>query len=447
MMPGMNGFQLLSELRSDKATSMIPVILLSARAGEEAESEGLEAGADDYLVKPFTARELMARVGAHISMYRLRLELMHKEQELRMKAEAAEQQYRAILESISEGFLFVDHNWRIEYANEQWAAISGLKFSETVGKVLWELFPELEGSPFGRGYRQAMENHENVRVEEYYKPLNRWFHTNIYPSSQGISIFAQDVTERRLHQDRLLLSEKLAATGRLAATIAHEINNPLESLLNLIYLARTSRECSARIREVLLTAEQELTRVSHIARHTLGFYRDTSAPSPIDMAALVEEVLTVYESRLRAVDIEVRKDFVALPPVEALRGEMHQVFSNLFSNAIDAMRDGGILTIVLREVEENDRLGIDVRIEDTGIGISPENLGRLFEAFFTTKPNAGTGLGLWVVKQFVESWGGRIEVTSSAEPDTHGTVFNLFVPLVAVSQSARKSATPPPVTE
>ena len=99
MMPRMNGFELLSELRADQATSMIPVILLSARAGEEAESEGLEAGADDYLVKPFTARELMARVGAHISMYRLRLELMRKEQELRMKAEAAEQQYRAILEA------------------------------------------------------------------------------------------------------------------------------------------------------------------------------------------------------------------------------------------------------------------------------------------------------------------------------------------------------------
>jgi PAS domain S-box-containing protein len=447
MMPGLNGFEFLRHLRADTATSTIPVILLSARAGEEAESEGLEAGADDYLVKPFTARELMARVGAHISMYQLRLELMRKEQELRMKAEAAEQKYRAILESISEGFLLIDRNWRVGYANEQWAALGGLQLSDAVGKVLWDLFPGLDESFFGRSYREAMETHEVVRVEEFYKPLNRWFHANIYPSSEGISIFVQDVTERRLHQERLLLSEKLAATGRLAATIAHEINNPLESVLNLIYLARTSRDQSERIREILITAEKEVTRVSHIARHTLGFYRDTSAPTQIDMPALMEEVLTVYDSRLRAVGIDVRKDFTALPSIQALRGEMHQVFSNLFSNAIDAMRDGGTLTIVLREAEENSRSGICIRIEDSGVGIPPENLARLFEAFFTTKPDAGTGLGLWVVKQFVESWGGRIEVMSSVESDTHGTAFNLFIPLIAVSQSPRKNGTTQPAIQ
>ncbi|HTB96929.1 MAG TPA: ATP-binding protein [Terracidiphilus sp.] len=438
MMPEMNGFEFLRAFRADPATSTIPVILLSARAGEEAESAGLEAGADDYLVKPFTARELMARVGAHISMYQLRLELMRKEQDLRMKAEAAEHRYRAILESISEGFLLVDRNWRIVYANEQWAALGSLQLSEAIGKVLWDMFPGLSESLFGRSYREAMETHQVMRVEEFYKPLNRWFHANIYPSSEGISIFAQDVTERRRHQDQLLLSEKLAATGRLAATIAHEINNPLESVLNLIYLARTSRDLSERLREILMIAETEVTRVSHIARHTLGFYRDTSAPSQVDMAALMEEVLTVYESRLRAGGIEVRKDFTVLPPVEALRGEMHQVFSNLFSNAIDAMRDGGTLTISLRENEQDTSLGIRVRIEDNGIGIPPENLDKLFEAFFTTKPSTGTGLGLWVVKQFVESWGGRIEVTSSVEPDTHGTAFTLLVPLVAVSESSPK---------
>jgi len=439
MMPELNGFEFLRALRSDSATATIPVILLSARAGDEAESEGLEAGADDYLVKPFTARELMARVGSHISMYRLRLELMRKEQDLRLKAEAAEHKYRSILESISEGFLLVDRNWCVGYANEQWAAQGGLKQSEAIGKLLWDLFPELSESVFGQSYRQAMETRQVVRTEEFYKPLNRWFHVNIYPSSEGISIFVQDVTERRLHQDRLMLSEKLAATGRLAATIAHEINNPLESVLNLIYLARTSRDLSERIRELLMTAEKEVTRVSHIARHTLGFYRDTSAPSQIDMPALVEEVLTVYDSRLRAGGIKVRKDFTALPAVEALRGEMHQVFSNLFSNAIDAMREGGTLTISLREEKENANLGIRIRVEDTGVGIPAENLDRLFEAFFTTKPSAGTGLGLWVVKQFVEAWGGRIEVTSSVEPETHGTAFNLVVPVLAVSQSSRKA--------
>jgi signal transduction histidine kinase len=206
-------------------------------------------------------------------------------------------------------------------------------------------------------------------------------------------------------------------------------------VLNLIYLARTSRDQSGRIKEYLLTAEKEVTRVSHIARHTLGFYRTTSVPSQIDMTALLEEVLTVYESRLRAAGVAVRKDFVVVPAVEALRGEMHQVFSNLFSNAIDAMRDGGKLVILLRESEESGRHGIGIRVEDNGMGIPRENLDRLFEPFFTTKRDAGTGLGLWVVKQFVESWGGRIGVTSSTETNSHGTVFELFVPLVAVGKS------------
>ena len=439
MMPGLDGYGLLRQLRAHAATSAVPVIMLSARAGKEAESDGLEAGADDYLVKPFTARELLARVGTHVSMYRMRLELMHAEHELRVKAEGAERQYHSILESISEGFLFVDQNWRIRYANERWASLGNLNLSEVIGKDLWQIFPGLEDSTFGRSYREAMDRHQTVSVEEYYAPLDRWFHVNTYPSSNGISIFALDVTERRIHQERLLLTEKLAATGRLAATIAHEINNPLEAVLNLIYLARTAGNQSPNAQEFLAVAEKEVTRVSHIARHTLGFYRETTVPSQVELPALLEEVLTVYDSRLRAASIQVRKEIGAVPPVKALRGEMHQVFSNLISNAVDAMRDGGILTIVIRDAERNGRAGIHALIRDNGVGIPAENLPRLFEPFFTTKKNAGTGLGLWVVKQFVESWGGTIEAASSVEAHSHGTSFNIFVPLTATSDTPGKS--------
>jgi signal transduction histidine kinase len=286
-----------------------------------------------------------------------------------------------------------------------------------------------------------METQKLERVEEHYAPLDRWFHVNIYPSSEGISIFAQDVTERRMQQERLLLSEKLAATGRLAATIAHEINNPLESVLNLIYLARTSPDQAEKIEGFLSTAENEVTRVSHIARHTLGFYRESSVPALIDMGSLLDEVLTVYQSKLRAGGIEIRKDFADVPTIKALRGEMHQVFSNLLSNAIDAMHEGDMLSIAVRGVEEDGHAGVEVRIEDSGIGIPPENLPKLFDAFFTTKPSSGTGLGLWVVKQFIDSWGGSIRVTSSADANAHGTTFTLFLPMVAVSQPAHLSGT------
>ncbi len=292
MMPGLDGFGLLRELRAVPLHGHIPVIMLSARAGEESESEGLEAGADDYLVKPFTARELLARVGAHLSMHRMRRELMHKEQQLRLRAESAESQYRAILESISEGFVFMDRNWRIQYANTVWARFAGMAAGEFLGAELWTAFPGLEDTRFGAAYRESMETGRPLQVEDYFEPLTRWFRVNIYPSADGLSIFAQDVTEQRIQRERLLISEKLAATGRLAATIAHEINNPLEAVLNLVYLARTSRAQAEQIEEFLLTAEKELHRVSHIARHTLGFYRETSLPVQIDLAALLSEVLT-----------------------------------------------------------------------------------------------------------------------------------------------------------
>jgi signal transduction histidine kinase len=438
MMPRMDGFDLLRSLRDNAATAAVPVIMLSARAGEEAESEGLEAGADDYLVKPFTARELMARVGSHISMHQLRRELTSKEHQLRTKAEKAEQQHRTILESISEGFIFVDRDWYVRYANEQVAALGNVPLSSILGKTLWEAFPGIENASFVPAYREAMATGRVTHHEDFYEPSKRWIHANAYPSPDGLSIFAQDVTERRVQQQKLLLTEKLAATGRLAATIAHEINNPLESVLNLIYLARTSPAQITKIREYLQTAEKELNRVSHIARHTLGFYRETSIASDIDLPALIEEVLTVYDSRLRASSIVVVRDIAIVPAVRALRGELHQVFSNLISNAIDAMRDGGQLKISIREPERGHDVGLLVAVEDTGIGIPQENIPRLFEPFFTTKPSAGTGLGLWVVSQFVASWGGTINVSSNTDSEKQGTTFTIFLPLVAAPDQKKK---------
>jgi len=440
MMPRMGGLELLQALRADPATAAVPVLLLSARAGEEAETEGLEAGADDYLVKPFTARELMARVGSHVSMHRLRVELTVREHTLRTTAEHAERQYREILESISEGFIFIDRDWNVRYANSRASAMGAVELGEVLGKKIWDVVPAFENTRFAQCFRDAMETRAACSVEDYFEPSRRWFHLSAYPSEEGLSVFVQDVTERRVQQEKLLLSEKLAATGRLAATIAHEINNPLESVLNLIYLARTSHTQMTKIREYLETAEKELTRVSHIARHTLGFYRETSIPSNIDLGALIEEVLAVYESRLRASNIAVARDFAAVPQIRGLRGEFHQVFSNLISNAIDAMHSGGTLRIMLREPDRGQKTGVVVSLSDTGTGIPTENLPRLFEPFFTTKPAAGTGLGLWVVRQFVESWGGTVDVQSSIDPQKHGTAFTLFVPLIAVTDAKQKTS-------
>ena len=434
MMPKLDGFALLNKLRENAATATIPVIVLSARAGEEAQSEGLEAGADDYLVKPFTARELLARVNAHVSMYRLRTVLMKEEHELRKRAEEAELRYRTMLESISEGFVFIDRDWKVRYANERWSEYAAIPLPDAIGHSLWELFPGLAKSDFGIAYKQVMETGVSQRAEHFYPQLGRWFQVSIFAARNGISIFALDVTDQHRQRERLMLTEKLAATGRLAATIAHEINNPLESVLNLIYLARTSRFDADKIQQYLTTAEKEITRVSHIARHTLGFYRDTSMPTQIEAQALLDEVLTVYESRLRAAGIKMHVDCRARSMIKGLRGELHQVLSNLISNAIDAITDHGEMWITVEDRERDGKPFVYIEVRDNGKGIPRENLARLFEPFFTTKPNSGTGLGLWVVKQFVDSWGGLISVESTTEEDSHGTTFELYVPLVALSR-------------
>jgi signal transduction histidine kinase len=257
--------------------------------------------------------------------------------------------------------------------------------------------------------------------------------------SSGIAN-AEAYEQERRQEQKLMVSEKLAATGRLAATVAHEINNPLESVLNLLYLARISRSAPPeKIGEYLLTAEQELTRVSEIARHTLGFYRDTSVPANIEIPGVLNDVLGVYRSRLNANRIEVVKRFEPVPPLHGLRGEMHQVFSNLVSNAIDAMQSGGRLSVSLSRAGRQGSPGVEVIVEDSGHGIPLSHRESLFEPFFTTKVSVGTGLGLWVVKQFVEEHQGTVTVESSVAETDHGTKFVIFLPFEAITASISRA--------
>lgn len=434
MMPGMDGFELLKAIRSHPSLASVPVVMLSARAGEDSRSEGIEAGADDYIVKPFTARELTARVRTHIGMHRMRRAMTAREQALRAKAEDAERQYRRILESISEGFLFVDKDWHIQYVNDRFVELSFSQTGDFRGKVLWDVSPELADSELGNLYRESMETGEITRTDVYFEPLQRWLHANAYPSEDGLAIVVQDVHDWRLQQERLILSEKLAATGRLAATISHEINNPLASVLNLVYLARTSKGEQEKVREYLKIAERELTRVAHIARHTLSFYRETSVAGDIDLLELLEEVLAVYEGRLRAFSIQVQKDLLVVPMIHGIRGELHQLFSNLISNAIDAMPNGGILTLNVRESAQELREGLTIIVQDNGTGISPQNLSRIFDPFFTTKASSGTGLGLWVVNQMIDAWKGIIRVESNSAGENQGTKFTVHIPRVSLSE-------------
>ncbi len=258
-----------------------------------------------------------------------------------------------------------------------------------------------------------------------------------------------DITDRKLTEDALIRSEKLAAVGRMASSIAHEINNPLESVMNLLYLARQAA-ILPEVQGYLDLAELELRRVSSIANQTLRFHKQATRPMEITAADLYSTVLSLYEGRLKNSHIEVEKRLRAERPVACFEGDIRQVLNNLVGNAIDAMPTGGRLLIRSREGTDwrTEQRGLVLTVGDTGAGISRENQRHVFEAFFTTKGFAGTGLGLWVSQEIVERHGGRLRLRSrtddsghGAEHGTgHGTVATVFLPFEALERTAQSRA-------
>jgi PAS domain S-box-containing protein len=204
MMPELDGFGLLGGLRADPRTRTVPVVLLSARAGEESRVEGLAAGADDYLVKPFSARELLARTRAHLEMARVRREAARRESELRAEVRQAQEQAAAILESITDGFIALDPEWRFTYVNAEAERINGIRREDQIGKSQWELFPATRGTDLEREWRRAVTEQVAVQFEFYYEPWDAWFQNKGYPRKDGgLSVFYQDITARKRSEEAL----------------------------------------------------------------------------------------------------------------------------------------------------------------------------------------------------------------------------------------------------
>lgn len=242
----------------------------------------------------------------------------------------------------------------------------------------------------------------------------------------GMTGTVQDITARKSQEATLRQSEKLAATGRLAATIAHEINNPLEAVTNLIYIAKTDPTVPTAIQRLLDTADNELARVAQIAQQTLAFYRDTARPGAIDLSRLLQDVIDLFERKLRYKKLTCRQQIASGLSIHGLPGEIRQVFSNLLVNAIDASENAEILVRARPRIVQGIS-GVTCLISDRGCGIPSAVAGRLFSPFFTTKQTVGTGLGLWVTRGIVEKHGGAIGFRTRTDPPS-GTVFRVFLP-------------------
>ena len=431
MMPEMDGFALLNALRADPATSLSPVIMLSARAGEEARIEGVESGADDYLTKPFAARELIARVDAQLKMARLRREAAEQKAALTHEINRARQFAGEALEHVPIAFCLMDTEYRITYMNAAAAQLGARSGKSLVGATFWDLYPEIIGTDVEKNVRRAMDERIPVEFEQFFgSPEGEaWFQFSVFPQpGEGIILYCSNTTEARKSEQALRRSEQLAAAGRLAASIAHEINNPLEAVTNLLFLAKTDEGLSPGSKDLLEIADKELQRLSHITARSLKFYRQRTAPAEIALEEVLDSVVYFHDPVVRVRGIQIDRRFHPAPPVLCQPGEIQQVFTNLISNALDALPDKGRLILEVRPATQDAASGVAVTIADNGSGMDKQMLARLFHPFVTTKGEAGTGLGLWVSKGILDKHHATVRVRTR---QGQGTVFRIFFPATA----------------
>ncbi len=342
------------------------------------------------------------------------------------------------------GFAFFDQKLRYVRLNQFLADINGLPINRHLGRKMTEVFPGPLAERVEMLLSTVFDSGEPVRDIEMKGELpslpgvQRSWICNWYPvrTQQGVvrwvGVVVMEITQRLQAEEALRKTEKLAAAGRLAASIAHEINNPLEAVTNLLYLLQTHPELDSMAREYVSTAQAELARVSEITQQTLRFYRQSTFPVQTQVAEVLDSVLALHQLRLGSAHITVERELDPAVALFGFSGELRQLFANLIGNAIDAMVGGGRLIVRARYGTGRSLRGVwcdgvRVTVSDTGTGMSEETQRRLFEPFYTTKDATGTGLGLWVSDEIIRKHSGTARV-KSRQGDHSGTTFAIFFP-------------------
>lgn len=362
------------------------------------------------------------------------------EEALRIK----EARFRGLSASSPVGIFEADLDANVRYTNPRLQSIWQMNETEVLGRGwMQRIHPDdigalmegwaaasSQGLPFEIDYRLVLPDGKI-----------RWIHgrssTVLDDQNKPISTIGtvDDFTERRKAEEAVRCSEKLAAVGQLASTIAHEINNPLEAVINLIYLAEMSPELTESIRSLLTDAQHELQRVAHIVTQTLQFHRRNTDKAEVAISSILESALNLFTRRMKEQRIFVDRDYADVPNVVCYSSEIRQVFVNLISNSIDAMvgkpgglqiriRNGAFFLLGQRSVR--------ITIADTGMGMDPTVSSRIFDAFFTTKEEKGSGLGLWVSSEILKRHGGTIRIRSRRSPYPSGTLISITLPVTGM---------------
>lgn len=348
------------------------------------------------------------------------------------------------------GLAFVDRNCRVVRVNQVFADMSGVALARHLGKTLPELLSQPVAHDLEQMVLRVFEGNEPIRNVEIGghagKAARDWtwlvsaYPVRTRPNEVGwVGIIAIDASERKRSEEALRKSEKLAVTGRLAASIAHEINNPLEAVTNLVFLLRNFTPLDPKSLHYIEMLEYEVRRISEITQQTLRFYRQSTQPTRATLSELLDSVLSLYRGRLNAFDIHVERRYDPQTALHCFAGEIRQVVANLVGNSVDACVTTGGRLLVRAWASHNwknpTQQGLRFVVADTGPGIPPELRYRLFEPFFTTKEATGTGLGLWVSREIVTKHRGTIHVRTRSAGETPedsetstGTVFQFFIP-------------------
>ena len=414
--PGFNGMEALDLVRAHDP--LVPFIFVSGVVGEEVAIDSLHRGATDYVLK-----QRLDRLGAAVN----RAVREAGDHITRLRAEAAvrssDERFRQLTNALTQLVWTLDAEGNLTYTNPAWRKVvhqDTLHWCDA--RVLHhDDLPACEAA-----WKQARHNQDGfsmeARMRHHETGEYRWYLVRVVPfSTEGDApawlCTAIDVQDQRVREEALRTAEKLAVTGRMAATIAHEINNPLESLTNLVFLLKDDRTLSASARRYVNMADYELQRVSAIAKQTLAFYRDSSTPTTIDLRSLFEDVLRLFGPRFRTKSITVEVAVDEGSAVFATKGDLRQVIINLISNAIDAVPTAGVIRVSGHPVPGSQPPETTLIVEDSGPGILTQNVAQLFTPFFSTKGEHGTGLGLWVSKGIVEKHHGSISIQSHPQPD------------------------------
>jgi PAS domain S-box-containing protein len=408
------------------------------------EAARLQAVSDSTrsLVRTLYLATALAVIGLVLLAFYIIREMDQREKheaELRQR----EEWFRVTLGSIGDAVIATDEKGMVIFINPIAEELTGVKLREGQGQPVRKVFPifnEQTRKPVENPVAKVLElgrvmglaNHTILRHADGHMIPIEDSAAPIYDDQRklrGVVMVFRDVTAEKQAQDVMRKAEKLAAAGRLAATVAHEINNPLEAVCNLIYIVKNTASLPQETVGYLHMAEQELDRVSHITRQTLGFYRDSSEAGPVQVRSVIESVLKLYENKIKSKNIAVEMDLAECPLVHGMHGELKQLVANLVSNAADAVGRGGKIRIATSPASLENEKGVEIKVADNGPGVPAENRTHIFEPFFTTKEDVGTGLGLWVCKEIAERHGGRVQLGLSKDGGLGGAVFTVFLPL------------------